>query len=348
MTLSISKLEELLSSKGYVIDKYFIMDKYCFYLQILSIHTSELFLLYIPSKYNFEVEGDNVYKIKYINISSPTYGSNPNAIDIQDTYGIQNYDILEEKVEEHLESNYKHGIELSDISKDDTEIIKSIFRQMKRLKYSVQNLKYKLAIFYKNYICAIRRDDSIDCFFVKNYERDEAKKLLIVADLETLYEKIDTVRDDIRVVKENIFHVLERNYGLHGKVIDKIIQNKKDMTKIPEKVLEKNRKYSSMILKLENSLNIVLERESKYIENLQNLENSESDIHNDINKFREISNLREELKKIEILKIEISKNILSLRERKENTILNIDKIMFDNTVMLDSIFKNFGKLKEYA
>jgi hypothetical protein len=49
-----------------------------------------------------------------------------------------------------------------------------------------------------------------------------------------------------------------------------------------------------------------------------------------------------------MLKADITKNILILREKKENTVLSIDKIMFDNTVMLDSIFKNFSKLKDYS
>jgi hypothetical protein len=348
MPLSIIKLEELLSEKGYIIDKYFVMDKYCFYIQVFSIDTSELFLMYIPSKYNFEVEGDNVYKIKYINMSSPTYGGNPNAMDIQDIYGIQNYDIIDEKVEEHLESNYKHGIDISEITGDDTEILKSIYRQLKRLKYSVQNLKYKLGIVYKNYICAIRRDDSIDCFFIKNYPRTEGKKLFVITDLETIYEKIDSVKEEIIIVKNNIFHVLERNYSLHGKVIDKIIQNKKDMANLPQKALEKNQKYTNMILKLEKNLSTILSSEQKYIERLRDLEEGGNEVHKDVERFAEISSIREELKKIGMIKGDITKNILILREKKENTVLNIDKIMFDNTVMLDSIFKNFSKLKDYS
>jgi cytochrome b involved in lipid metabolism len=103
-----------------------------------------------------------------------------------------------------------------------------------------------------------------------------------------------------------------------------------------------------MILKLEKNLSTVLSTEQKYTERLKELEEGGNEVHKDVERFAEISSIREELKKIDMLKADITKNILILREKKENTVLSIDKIMFDNTVMLDSIFKNFSKLKDYS
>ena len=46
-----------------------------------------------------------------------------------------------------------------------------------------------------------------------------------------------------------------------------------------------------------------------------------------------------------VVKNEISKNIMYLREKKENKILTIDKISFDNAVMLNAMTKNLINLK---
>jgi hypothetical protein len=357
MPLSIAKLQEFLSSKGFVPNKYFIIDGSCFYIELFCLKTADIFLLYIPSKYDIRVRPDsNVYKIKYIDMGSSDnltdeYAGKPDNLDIENAYGNMQVHLSpdKDKMEEHLESNYRHAISLNDISKDDTTDLKGVYRQLKRLKYCVQNLKYKLAIIFKNYLCSIRRDDSIDCFAVKNYPREDCKQLLVIIDLETFYEKNEKLVEDIYVVRQSIYRVLERNQNMHGQVMEKIMENRKDIISIPQLVEIKKNKYDAMITQLEEMLKIMSEAEKKVMDQLYELKQNNTDgLQNDIDRVHHKSRLEKELDKINSIRGSISKHMFILREKRENAILSVDKIMFDNTVMFDSMVKNFAKLKDFC
>lgn len=357
MPLSIAKLQDFLSSKGFVPNKYFTMEGSCFYIELFCLKTADIFLLYIPSKYDIQVKSDNnVFKIKYIDMSNSDnitdeYAGQPDNLDIENAYGNMQVQLSpdKDKMEEHLESHYRHGISLSDISKDDTTDLKGAYRQLKRLKYCVQNLKYKLAIIYKNYLCAIRRDESIDCFTAKNYPREDCKQLMVVIDLETFYDKSEKLVEDIQVVRQSIYRVLERNQNMHGRVMEKIIENRKDIALIPQLVEVKKNKYDTMVTQLQEMLAIMSEAEKNVIAELYELNQNNSDgLQNDINRVHHKSRLEKELDKINSIRGSISKHMFVLREKRENAILSVDKIMFDNTVMFDCMVKNFAKLKDFC
>jgi uncharacterized protein YjcR len=91
----------------------------------------------------------------------------------------------------------------------------------------------------------------------------------------------------------------------------------------------------------------IIEVENKFIEKLSNIENGNFDnLQKDIDKIYEKTNVLKELDKINTIKVGLSKTIFILKEKRENMILSIDKIMFDNTVMYDCMVKNFSKLKD--
>ena len=354
MPLSVDKLIDLLNSKGFLINKYFILDGLCFYLEIFSIKTAEVFLLYIPSKYEFEISKkmSSVYKIKYINMESSDNVMDEYANENQepeDVYGDMNVELSpdKEKIEEHLENNYKHAIDLKDISDEDTNTLKAIYRQTKRLKNCVQNLKYKIGIGYKNYLCGIRRDDTISCFLIKHMERIDKKKLYVIVDLETFYEKEDKLLEDVFVIRETIYNVLKRNQGMHSRVINKMLQNKKDIALIPKQAEQKMFEYDSISKDYEKMLTTMLTSEKKLLNDIKIVDSHDNTgLQSDIERAHTKSRLEKELDNVNSVKGEIMTNILSIREKQENCLLNIDKIMFDNTVMWDAMLNNFAKLKD--
>lgn len=354
MPLSLAKLNDLLLSKGFSPKKYFTSDGSLFFVELFCVKNADSFLLYIPSKYTIDIrdKSENVYKLKNIDIDNPEniadeYGEQP---DVEKLYDNNVAIIPQDKIEEHLQNNYKKEIKLSDVSKNDNEMIKSLFRQLKRLRYCVQNLPYKLGIFYKNYILPIRRDDSIDVYNIKKYNRDDnSKKIVVIVDLETLYEKDEYLVQDIKTVRESVYSILEKNQLGHIKMIDKIIENKKDIINIPNKAHIKKEQYDSMINKIENILSKIIIEENIVNNKLIKLNQSLGEnINNDITRIQEKSILEKRKEEIENIKNDIVSTINTLRKKKENTILAIDKIMFDNTVMFDTMTKNFSLLKEYC
>lgn len=193
----------------------------------------------------------------------------------------------------------------------------------------------------------IRRDDSIDCMSIKQFPRSDAKKLMIVADLETFYEKSDEILSNIFSVRQGIYKILEKNSGTHTNIMHKLLENKKDIIQIPEQVQVKKEKYDKFLMRLENMLSIVLKIQSELYDKIAALDDNKAQgITSDIDRVHAKNKLQEELSKIEALKIEISGCVISVRTKRENIMIEIDKIMFDNTVMFDNMVRNFAMLKK--
>ena len=354
MGFSIAKLESLLDMKGFSVIRYYVMDGMCFFIEIFANKTSDVCLLYIPSKYNFKLDEStkNAYEISYIDINSDdTADQYANDDEVKDEYKNINIQLAVNgnDLEQQLKDNYKNEISLSKYSGDDIVSIKSLYRQLKRLSYCVENINYKVGILYKNFICAIRRNNSVDCFSVKNFHSSATKKLMIIVDLETFYEKNDQLIYDINTVRSNMYSVLEKNQGVHSVVIEKMIENRGNIISIPKVALQKSIEYDTMLKKLNGMLNTILESERREYDELHNIDNSESignfGLSNDFSSIQRRSGIQHKLDKINELKDEIYKLILLVRMKKENSILSLDIIMFDNAVMFNRMLNNFSLMK---
>ena len=53
-----------------------------------------------------------------------------------------------------------------------------------------------------------------------------------------------------------------------------------------------------------------------------------------------------DLKEIQKTKEDIIKTIFKLKTKREDIMLNVDKIMFDNNVMTECVLRNFNDLKK--
>lgn len=362
MALSINKLEKLLSSKGLILKKYFIIDGLCVYIEVLTISNADSFMLYIPSKYEINIDKRNdVYKMNYIDVDEtgtiPTeFAGEPDNFDLENHYdevdmnnvtGNSKGDLVLQ-----LEENYNHPISLKNINKNDTNILREIFRQLRRLKFCVQNIKYKLCILYKDFICCIRRDDTFEGFAVHRMKGTSDRKLMITLDLETLYDKIDSVSMDIKTVREGVYKVLDKNHTKHVNNIEKMLECTTDITNVSAYTRKKKTYYIDYLSKLENLLEQLSLSEKKTIEKLLEIKNkyqndtSIKSIHNDIEKTHLIAKYESELSRINTVKRDIISNIILIKSKHEDMSLKFDNICFDNTVMIDAIIKNFVSLSQ--
>ena len=365
MTLSLNKLEKLLSKRGLIPKKYFTIDGLIVYIEILSIANAASFMLYIPSKYDIEIgEGDNVFKIKYVNITEDgnipnDYAGEPDNFDLDKDYDGDDIDLSPDtqhkNMEGYLEEKYNHPVSLKDdknIKKDIGVQLREVFRQLRRLKFCIKSLKYKIAIIFNYYLCCIRRDDTYECLFVHSSGGSDERKLMVTVDLETLYEKIDSVSIDIKTVKEGIYRVLDKNQGKHIRNIEKMLEKKNTLVTFSDLVLNKKTQYSKYLTNLEQMLSDVTHAEKKNVEKLMQIEDKYSgeaslkSMHSDIEKTHQISKYENELSRINGVKQELIRNILIVKTKHENLSLRVDNIMFDNIIMIDAILKNFVKLSK--
>lgn len=368
MSLSISKLEDLLISKNFHPKRYFVINKYCAFVEVLNIKNSTTFMLSIPSKYKFKLkEGESVYSLKIIDIKADNlpvedYTKEPTDVYMENKYieveltnkllrTDENTGDIEGNIAGYLEEGYKKQISLKDISKEDKNDIKDLVRQLKRLKYCVQSIGYKLIIFYMNYLCVLDRDETIECFLIKQFNKIHSRRLLVSVDLELFYENKERLVQDITDIENGIYRVFDKNQENHIKNLSKLLQEQINITQYTKTIILKRKEYSDYINKFNSLLEHLNLSESTIIDKINELTNNSNNItsiHSSTNNINQKSKLEDELAQLLSVKNNILKNIRELRNRQEDMLLKVDKTMFDNLVMMASIMKNIETLKTYT
>lgn len=362
MPLSLNKLEKLLTSKGLLPKKLFIMKGVLVYMEVLSLKNADSFMLYIPSKYSIEIDkGQDVHDLDYFEVTEDghvpdDYAGEPDNFDIEKSYDEIDVDFSPDaqrhkNIEGHLEDDYNHPVALRDSSSADTQNLREIFRQLRRLKFCVAGIKYKVCIMYKDYLCCIDRYDEFMGYIAKNFDGPDQRKLFVSVDLETLFAKIDSIPVDIKTVREGIYKVLDKNQHKHMKNLRKMMEQKDLIEGFSKTILLKKKQYTRYLRKLEKLLTDINQSEQEIVNQIMEVEEryGTSDVglrglHTDIEKTHLISKHETELSRINSVKQELIRNILIIKTKHENLSLKIDNITFDNIVMIDAILKNFIKL----
>lgn len=356
MKVSLSKLEEFIYSLGYVPKRYFIIKKLCVYIEVIGVKNANTFLLYIPSKYDVKIkERNHVYELDYMNVSEDgttvgEYAKDADDFDLENAYDNIELDQRDGvNMIDRLEENYRRQLSLKD--DNDNKVLLDIFRQLRRLRFCVQTMPYKLCIIYKNYMCCIRRDDSFEGYKIKDHSRDKVRKLIVTTDLESLYERTVNIDSDLYMIHSGINRILDRNQGIQAEVLKRMMEAKNDVMSTSDLVYSTKQKYSKYLAELKDMLSRLGPAEGKIVEEIMSLNERHeiSDnhaLHSDMEHTRKISELENKLGKINTVKQEIIHNILEIQCLRDNISLTVDKIMFDNSVMLDTIYRNFEKLKK--
>jgi hypothetical protein len=350
--LSLNKFEKILSNNGMEITKIYIINDLCVYIEILIKNDATLFIIYVPSKYEISPGNNMIKKIKYIEINNEDgtipyeYTSNKDS-EIEKKYQEIVIDDDEDNIENNLEQNYNFPINLEDINKNDIFEIKDIFRQLRRLKFCVEKIKYKITIFYKNYMCCIKRDNTYEFYVIEQMEINNThKKLVVSTDLEHFYIKMGMLNTDINVVYKSISHILDRNQDKYVYKIKKIVDYKNNFDILSDNIIKKKNKYKNFLENFDILLKqLLLEEKSilEYITNIKNNNKNSKTLYNDIEYSHIYLQKEKELSKIYNLKEEIINNIINVKNLLENLSLQFDQICFDNTVMMDTILHNFEK-----
>jgi hypothetical protein len=357
MTLSLTKLENFIGERGMLIKKIFTLNKEAVYIEIFNLHDAESFIVYIPSKYNIKVENrKDAFKLKYLEINEKEDFMKKES-ERQEQY--KNYEEIDlspdknssEDLENTLKNNYNKPVLLANLNMEDRDNIKDIFYQLSRFKLCVETIKYKISILYKNYLCCIKRDNSIECYTIKHFPKVEERKLFIVIDLENLYLKINNISKDTRTVKNGIYKVLNQNQFKHTKILTNILDQKNTLSIYTENINIKNKQINDNLNNLEELLKKLNDNEKENIGKIIEINNKYQDstskgLNSDIQRTHEISVYEKKIDTINNVREEIIRDIIVLKAKQENMILTIDKILFDNSIMLNTITNNFYNLSK--
>ena len=336
-SISLENLTKLIDGCDFYIKTYYGIHDRCNYIEVVSKKCGISYLLYIPSKFKVSLRGQNYNELKEIrdvmNTKDVTYeyGYTKDNKKFEEMYSMDN---LSEKVDENvLQNNYKRELQFVNVKSKNNENVKSIYRQLSRFKYSVENLKYKLGIMYLSYICVITRNNEIVYYYIKNTTNVlENKKLLVVFDLEILYEIYHDIHNELTDLRKSIYNLLSKNYTINIQYVHKMINEKMNIDNMKRKVENLKNKYDSKY----NDYNTLL----------STCTIKETLIREKIKKEGKNNQTIIQLKDVLKTKSGIIMDLIGLIEKRDNYILMCDNVMYDNVIMYDKICNNIKLLSE--
>jgi hypothetical protein len=242
-----------------------------------------------------------------------------------------------------LKREYKYKIPTEERDPDNQRMIKDVYRQLDRLKYSMSNSRYSLGIIYKHYLFYLDDDEDIRIYnIISNggaYDLKDSRHLLISVGLEDFFDSIDTAAETMETIKGGIDKILLRNYkkqiNLIQDMTNKCVTSVRDFTSIAKK----NAEYKSGESELKSLYKNIIKSETAAIKKLT--DRIESNPEDDTS----LKMLNQDVRQIEDTKMDIVSQLMNANEKISNVSLCMDKIMFDNLVLFNSIITNFKLLK---
>ena len=363
MVLSITKLVKLLISKGFYPRSFFRIYNVCAFIEIISNKNGESYMIYIPSRYSFKVDEKifpNVYDLKTFDGDAIEDSENEKykllkkyadaGKDIEDIYNninISNPGLFKDKndLEAILTKKYHKNI---NITKDNDNDLKCLKRQMERLKYCVQNIDYRLVIIYKSYLCFLHTQEDVDLFIIRLFPKKLNRTLYITLDLELLYNNNESINDDLKQISNGINKILDKNYSFHIQNLRTLLATKESVIQTVNVAIRKkngNQKYIREFVKL---FRVMCSNEKQLKTQLDELkQDKKGSIHYDIEFSHARHRIGKEITQCQKVKNEVLAQIQKLKSENSNISLTMDKILFDNIILLDQVFKNLEILDKF-
>lgn len=346
MPLSLNKLAKLLADKGFVPTKYIKYQGLCIFIEVVSLSSGVVAMIYIPSRFEIPIgDSESIVDVDLVDPENPDeYADDPEQV----KQAFQSIDFLtgeETTAESHLSQKYKKKIHLRTGAQSSPEMLKDIIRQLGRLQYCVEDLPYHLVI-CKNAYIALMRNGEADCYIIKNHRGESPRTLRVVAELPVFHERGASMDGEVSQIYSGINDILGNNLGKHAVYMDALNQRKGNMRDFSVLIKSKKKEYQDLIKKYEGLLIQLDSREKSVRKELVALRTAptggtliNSVIHN-----QNQGGYERQIDECLEVKRSVIDHILKLRGALDEISLNADKVMFDNSVMMDKVFRNFDTL----
>jgi hypothetical protein len=128
-----------------------------------------------------------------------------------------------------------------------------------------------------------------------------------------------------------------------------MLEDKKDITVYSDKCKEKAEKFNADIIRFEELLERLGKNEKFIITSIYEIDEKYNDtamtgLYKDIEKSHSKAKLESQLDLINKSKKNVIEVLMDLKEKRENTVLAVDRLLFDASVMFDAIVDSFTQL----
>ena len=352
MGLSIEKLERILSELGcYPLTYYYYRD-YLRYVECIYEKTKDLFLLFVTDDYKFKIEtNEKTIRLKRIRDNDvkeimEKYTKEEDKLETSKIYGAQisvmNTDDKPKVIEENLEESYNINLDLQS-NTNERFSIQEIKRQCRRLSMAIEGTKYRLCVISNNYMVIPRKEDDV-IFELKHVQKSKARKIYVIIDIETILSEIK-ILDSINKIYDGFVEILGKNIIMNKKKLEEF-KNSDISTENVIEIVDKINRYSSYIQEFNDILTHKEDEEQAVQEKITALRNKPKyGVNQDIKDAPMMLELDEKLLKIRTEKKGHIEQIIELKRKQRNNVLVLDKILFDNIMLLSTIKYNLSELK---
>ena len=332
--LDIKKFKKILQKYDISIIEYYSIDKKCAIIKAFINSICEFLIIYIPSKIRFEIESQNCYEIVEIedNTDNDDYSSStkiPNMQKIDEEKSISKY--------EELTNKYKTNISLDG---SDEPIPRKIKRQLNRLKIPFSSLEYDIGISNGKFL-GVSFGDSDRIFNIKNYKVNPSspRNVMYLININDLIKKIDDIQENVNCMKSQFYDII---HNVSVSNFQSINSYGNLFSKSYDSILLKKDEYKKSIIDYQNIYKKIKDKEEEIIS-----EYHKSQSLDDIIKKKAMTEkYQKEIDQIFYSKNDVIKKGMILVSKYQKNMLTMEEVSFDNSIMIDRIYKNFDQLKD--
>lgn len=375
-TLSINKLENLLETVKLSPVEYFTIDNECVYIHAVS-NVGDHILIYVNSNYPIplnvidsteKVKSNSIHTLKELEIddngmltesyleSSDVKDAARNDYDCTSSFSPEQKGDLQLDLEQTYTSK---SVEMKKRDKKGTES-KVMFKHLQRLKFIVENVKYKLALVSDELLFSIKSDNSFNTFLIKRkssniIETDSNSlnnqtQLMICLDLNTLYANLELLSDDLIKIRlsviDNLTTIQKRNTTILARLLDKC----KTVTKQASNAISGINLIDTLVQKSMDCLQkitVALKQAESMAPAKGNLASSGiSGLHEDISNVHASSRAEAVISRLKETEKKAVNTLMYLKQLQGTLLVEMDKVSFDNSILVHSVINNIDKFEE--
>lgn len=362
MSISISKLQQFIEEKGFVIKTIYHSQSTVKFIKIVSIHLAEVFILTIPTNYSVSTkpEYDSISEeVEFFDVTNNTnlfvQNSSENSRELAP--------IIDSKIDQVLNEDYKKDIIINNSSKsyhrsydkkiqlnssNNISAFSFSLRLLNRLCYSVIDIPYDLAILHHKYLVVTNKENK-DGYIIKNEHPDIEYQMFICFNIEIFY-KSDIVNNS-KHIYSCIYKLLDDNAMISFKKINNLNPFYKSNGSTIKALVSKKNVFLTAIKDLQSLITNIKKTQLENEEKLRKLtlkitSGESSSLHHDEYNTFEKQKINNELEKLEQLQLKSTQSILDTRLKVNNIVFTLDTVLFDNLIMLTNVSSNFDKLSK--
>jgi hypothetical protein len=351
MSLSVEKLNRILKELHCISTNYYIYKKRIIYIECIYLKTKDPFMIFVSDNYKFKYNDENNIKLKRIQDNDvdrilENYSKDENKLDTLKIYNnnlyVTDVDNNPTIIEENLQEGYNISLDLEN-KNDEKFQIRDIKRQARRLKLSVEGSKYRLSVIQNNFMVIPRKDDDV-IFFMKNIIIDKNRKIYVIIDIESIIT--DTkILENINKIYNGFIDILNKNIIINKNKLDEFKNTDITLESVIS-VVEKINRYSEYIEEFEDIIREKEEQENEILEKINLIRNKPKyGLNDDLKNAPVLLDLDNKLNKLNTERNEYINKIIELKNKQNNNSLILDKILFDNIMLLSTIKFNLTQLK---